>query len=208
MDAFWCAKKLTSVAVPASVTYIGGEAFFECENLTDIYYAGTEAQWKQVAVEEGNGPLASAAIHYNSKDPSSGTPTVPADTKEYIYDTPDLGEDTKLPVEALDKITDAPSAADAVKQMTNGMTSEQKSSPTGIDLATLYAETAISKAASEKGGDGTAMTIDAGDLAELARAADQAVKAVEATLSSGGITTARRLAKTVTYTTDETDISV
>ena len=125
---------------------------------------------------------------------------------EYVYDVSDPGEDTKLPVEALDKVIDAASAADAVKQLTSGMTKEQKASPTGVDLATLYAETAVSKAASEKGGD--AMTVDAADLAELAPAAARAVEAVEAALSSGGITTARYLAKTVTYTTDETDISL
>ena len=53
-----------------------------------------------------------------------------------------------IPAHLLESITDAESAIKAVNELTNIMTSEQKASPTGIDLATLYAETASAKAAS------------------------------------------------------------
>ena len=121
---------------------------------------------------------------------------------EFIYDSVDSGENTKFPSDLLDKVTDSKSAADAVKQMTDGMTSEQKSSPTGIDLATLYAETAVSKAASkEVKGE---VIISADSVVDVEDAAKQAASAVETALVNGGVTTARYLANTITLTTDET----
>lgn len=38
---------LKSISIPANVTSIGGAAFAECESLNDVYYAGTEEQWKK-----------------------------------------------------------------------------------------------------------------------------------------------------------------
>lgn len=126
---------------------------------------------------------------------------------EYYYDTPDLGEDVKFPTNALEKITDSPSAVSTVNQLTSGMTSEQKSSPTGVDLATLYAETAVFMAARETADEG-AITVSAATVADLASVATQTAEAVERALSSGGVTTVRYLTKTVAFTTDETDISI
>jgi hypothetical protein len=121
---------------------------------------------------------------------------------EYVYDGLDLGENTKLPTDLLEKVTDSKSAADVVKQMIDGMTSEQKSSPAGIDLATLYAETAVSKAAS-KTVEGEVI-INADSVADVEAAAKQAASAVETALVNGSVATARYLAKTVILTTDET----
>jgi hypothetical protein len=52
--------------LPGSITAIEANAFRNCTKLTDIYYAGTEAQWQAVAIGEGNEALANATIHYNS----------------------------------------------------------------------------------------------------------------------------------------------
>lgn len=41
---------VTSVSFPSTLTYIREYAFSGCFNLTDIYYAGSEAQWKHVLV--------------------------------------------------------------------------------------------------------------------------------------------------------------
>jgi len=46
------------------VTGIGEGAFYGCESLTDVFYAGTEAQWQAIDADEGNEPLSTAAIHY------------------------------------------------------------------------------------------------------------------------------------------------
>ena len=34
--------------------------------MTDIYYGGSEAQWKQTGIDFGSDPPLNAAIHYNS----------------------------------------------------------------------------------------------------------------------------------------------
>lgn len=92
---FWCCDSLTSVAIPGSVTSIGEHAFYgcfglksvtipssvtsigecafdDCFNLTDVYYGGTEAQWKAVTIgEENDDGLLNATIHYNSTAPDT-----------------------------------------------------------------------------------------------------------------------------------------
>jgi len=86
---------LTSVTIPSSVTDIGPAAFYGCRNLMDVYYSGTEAQWKTINIEkdgqihfsnamdesvpDSNKPLFNATIHYNSTMPDqSVTPDKPA----------------------------------------------------------------------------------------------------------------------------------
>jgi len=48
------------------VTSIGAWAFRDCTSLTDVYYAGSEAQWKAISISSnGNDDLLTANIHYN-----------------------------------------------------------------------------------------------------------------------------------------------
>ncbi len=61
--AFYICDKLQKVSMPAGVTYIGDSAFGDCESLQDVYYAGTEEQWKQIRISGGNKPLLDATIH-------------------------------------------------------------------------------------------------------------------------------------------------
>lgn len=66
--AFGCSQNptaLAKVSIPASVTSIGSAAFYNA-SLKDIYYAGTEEQWKAIQIGESNESLTKAAIHYNS----------------------------------------------------------------------------------------------------------------------------------------------
>ena len=58
--------KLQSVFIPYSVTTINRGTFSGCSSLTDVYYGGTEAQWKAISVGGSNTPLLNATIHYNS----------------------------------------------------------------------------------------------------------------------------------------------
>ncbi len=75
-SAFASCSALMIVSIPDSVTSIGTAAFSVCR-LTDVYFAGDEAQWNRI-----NKPadvvtaVSQAAIHYNATPPA----------------TPDLGE--------------------------------------------------------------------------------------------------------------------
>lgn len=50
-------SSLVNVTIPVSVTSIGWSAFWECSRLTDVYYSGSEAQWKRISISDGNDPL-------------------------------------------------------------------------------------------------------------------------------------------------------
>lgn len=66
---FWDCSGLTSVIIPDSITSIGEGAFWGCSNLTDVYYTGSEEQWKTIELlneEHANQDLLNAAIHYDS----------------------------------------------------------------------------------------------------------------------------------------------
>ena len=61
--AFWDCAGLVSITIPQSVTYIGAYAAGLCPSLTDIYYAGSKAEWNSV---ENSGELSSFNIHYHA----------------------------------------------------------------------------------------------------------------------------------------------
>lgn len=66
--AFGCSEErgaLTKVTIPVSVTGIGYAAFWNT-SVTDVYYGGTEAQWKAIQMGEFNEALTGANIHYSS----------------------------------------------------------------------------------------------------------------------------------------------
>lgn len=64
-SAFASCSRLTTVIIPASVTTIGAAAF-SASSLTDIYFTGTEDQWKSVGkMGDTRTLLESVTIHYN-----------------------------------------------------------------------------------------------------------------------------------------------
>lgn len=70
-------SNIPSLTIPKTVTTIGSDFINLCSKLTDIYFEGTEAQWK--AINGGKGVSVSVTVHFGSADSgdSSTTPNMP-----------------------------------------------------------------------------------------------------------------------------------
>ena len=78
---------LSYITIPASVTSIG-RYVIGGGGMTDVYYAGTEAQWKAITIGEPSF-LDRVTIHYNSTGPKPtavGTNTAYASTQSVLVD--------------------------------------------------------------------------------------------------------------------------
>ena len=64
-----------SIEIPDSVKFIKAGAFDICRSLKDVYYLGSEEQWKKISINGDNDYLLNATIHYNSSLP--GQPEIP-----------------------------------------------------------------------------------------------------------------------------------
>ncbi|MBR6027668.1 MAG: leucine-rich repeat protein [Clostridia bacterium] len=65
-EAFAAQHLIMSLVIGVELREVRENAFRDCSSLKDVYYAGTEEQWEQIAISEGNAPLRNATIHYNS----------------------------------------------------------------------------------------------------------------------------------------------
>ena len=68
-SAFFNCSNLTSITIPKSITNIE-ENVFERTNLRDVYYSGTEDEWKKIKISYSNEDLKKATIHYNAPESS------------------------------------------------------------------------------------------------------------------------------------------
>lgn len=68
-SAFYGCEKLTDVTIPFGVTNIEENAFAGCLLLDDVYFDGTESQWNQIVIANGNDPLLNATIHFADPEP-------------------------------------------------------------------------------------------------------------------------------------------
>ena len=101
-------SSLTSVTIPDSVTIIGNWAFYRCSSLKDVYYSGSEEQWKKILIEYDNDYLKNAKIHYNSyrdtdRD-TDGLKTKSDETSFIIYNSEALFECDKIAIGKIDDI--------------------------------------------------------------------------------------------------------
>lgn len=65
-SAFEGCGNLKEISLPVSITSIWDKAFFACNNLENVYYAGSPLEWDQINISLNNDCLMSANIHYNS----------------------------------------------------------------------------------------------------------------------------------------------
>ncbi len=70
--AFYNCSSLTSVTIFNSITTIGEYTFYHCDSLIDVYFEGSQEEWKKVNVKTGNTALKNATIHF-SVGPTNGT---------------------------------------------------------------------------------------------------------------------------------------
>ena len=47
------------------MTTINSDSFFNCTSLTDVYYTGSADDWAKIRIDDENGKLTNANIHYN-----------------------------------------------------------------------------------------------------------------------------------------------
>ena len=81
---FGYCTSLKTVKIPSSVTSIGNEAFFGCEKLTDIYFEGSESDWKKISIGSDNDVLSNVTFHYGTSPKTGWTKT--SDGKWTYYD--------------------------------------------------------------------------------------------------------------------------
>ena len=68
---FGYCTSLINITIPNSITSIDDYAFNGCTSLKDVYYSGSEEDWKKILIGNYNKNLKNATIHYNSKMPPS-----------------------------------------------------------------------------------------------------------------------------------------
>ena len=84
-DAFEYCTNLTTIYLPFSVTGIYSDAFDGCHKLSKVYYAGTEDEWNDVEISNGNEPLTSADVQFCNHVTTSNVPAVEATCAAFGY---------------------------------------------------------------------------------------------------------------------------
>lgn len=65
-NAFYCSG-LETVYLGVGINSIAQGAFYNCTNLTDVYFGGSEDEWNSISIADKNESLKNATIHYNYK---------------------------------------------------------------------------------------------------------------------------------------------
>ncbi len=65
-NVFRGATCIQRVALPKGLKGVAANAFYGCTNIKEVFYAGSEAEWKALPIAAGNDPLKNATIYFNS----------------------------------------------------------------------------------------------------------------------------------------------
>ncbi|MCD7833976.1 MAG: leucine-rich repeat protein [Lachnospiraceae bacterium] len=58
---------LETVTIGTGLETVGNDAFYNCENITDVYYNGSEEEWSEIEIGSDNDTLVSTNIHLNGE---------------------------------------------------------------------------------------------------------------------------------------------
>ncbi|MBQ2758608.1 MAG: leucine-rich repeat domain-containing protein [Clostridia bacterium] len=63
---FYNNDKIRNIYIPKTVKSVQSYAFYSCNNLTDVYYEGSQTEWNSISKGQYIDSLLNANIHYNS----------------------------------------------------------------------------------------------------------------------------------------------
>jgi len=155
-------------------------------------YPHDEARWTPLAFDVT--PL--FAVY---TEPEEGTGPEPV----YIYEPSSSGGELIIRPEALQNITDAPSAGSAISGLLSSMTAEQKNSGDALDLAALFIENAVRAGASTP--DSGELSVQATILDDLTGTASMILAEADDTLRNEDVELLRKLRTNVSIKTEEKD---
>ena len=85
------AGQIKRVVLTNGLTVLGPNVFYQCNNITDVYFDGTEAEWNALDIREGNETLTGATIHFKYVEPPAPKEIeiqpLPADEQSPALDT-------------------------------------------------------------------------------------------------------------------------
>ena len=69
--AFWDCQSLKTITIPGSVKHIDGDAFEYCTSLSNVYYGGTEKEWKRKGFDKSKELAAAEKYYYSEQEPEA-----------------------------------------------------------------------------------------------------------------------------------------
>ena len=74
-NPFYKKSNIKTVIIKNGVTSIGSYAFYDCTNLANVYYSGSQSDWNKITIGDYNECLTNAALHCSSTPTPTPEPT-------------------------------------------------------------------------------------------------------------------------------------
>ncbi len=140
--------ELETVTIPENVTIIGYAAFARCQNISDVYFGGTEEQWNQILISQSNDYLKSADIHF-AQEETTTTATEPAESTTVTESSTAVTEPAEsTTVTESSTVMTEPVESTTVTESSTAMT-EPVESTTATESSTVMTEPAESTTVTE-----------------------------------------------------------